>query len=351
MSAKPFVCGHQNFHSDNHIGIDQEESMSTHDHYMIFYYILEPLYFPKTGGSLKWAQNGITVAGGNGEGNGLNQLASPVGIYVNDDQTIYIADQWNHRIVEWKRGATSGKVVAGGNGKGNRTDQFNQVTDVVLDKKTNSLIICDLGNRRVVQWPLHNGVSGQTIISDIDCSRLMMDNDGYLYVSDGEKHEVRRWKIGDTSGIVVAGRNKQGNRLNQLNDSSFIFIDNDHSVYVSDWGNDRVMKWPKDAREGIVVAGGQGEGSDLKQLSGPQGVIVDQLGSVFVADWRNHRVMRWCKGANEGNLVVGGNGQGEGPNQLNGPQGLSFDRQGNLYVVDQWNNRVQKFNIDSNSSS
>ncbi|CAF4313720.1 unnamed protein product, partial [Rotaria magnacalcarata] len=62
-----------------------------------------------------WKQNGLTVAGGNGQGNGINQLSNPCGLYVDDDQTVYVADRDNHRIVEWKSGATSGQVVAGGN--------------------------------------------------------------------------------------------------------------------------------------------------------------------------------------------------------------------------------------------
>ena len=32
-----------------------------------------------------------------------------------------------------------------------------------------------------------------------------------------EKHEVRRYTIGDKNGIVVAGGNGQGNKFNQLN--------------------------------------------------------------------------------------------------------------------------------------
>ena len=40
----------------------------------------------------KWKQHGITVAGGNGEGNQLNQLKWPLGISIDDDQTIYIAE-------------------------------------------------------------------------------------------------------------------------------------------------------------------------------------------------------------------------------------------------------------------
>ena len=91
------------------------------------------------------------------------------GIYVDDDhQTIYIADWWNHRIVEWKYGAKNGQVVAGGNGKGNRIDQLNHPTDVIVDKKNDSLIICDRGNRRVVRWSRQNGKNGETIISDIE---------------------------------------------------------------------------------------------------------------------------------------------------------------------------------------
>jgi sugar lactone lactonase YvrE len=271
-----------------------------------------------------------------------------MGMYIDDDQTIYIADKGNHRILEWKSDAKSGRIVAGGNGQGNRNDQFSDPVGVVLHKETNSLIIADYGNRRVVQWSRQNGASGQIIISDIDCISLTIDRGGYLYVSDGKKHEVKRWRMGDNTGTVVAGGNGQGYCLNQLNDPGYIFVDEDQSVYVSDWVNDRVMKWKKGSSEGTVVAGGQGKGDGLSQLSGPQGVIVDQLDTVYVADFYNNRIMRWYNGATEGTIVVGGNGKGYRLNQFHTPQGISFDRHGNLYVVDQGNHRVQKFNIGSN---
>ncbi|CAF5153378.1 unnamed protein product, partial [Rotaria sp. Silwood1] len=71
----------------------------------------------------RWQQNGITVAGGNRQGNGINQLSNPWSLYVDNDQTIYVADTSNHRIVEWKQGATNGQVVAGGNGQGSGDHQ------------------------------------------------------------------------------------------------------------------------------------------------------------------------------------------------------------------------------------
>ncbi|CAF4834196.1 unnamed protein product, partial [Rotaria sp. Silwood2] len=86
---------------------------------------------------------GLTVAGGNGYGNGINQLSNPFGLYVDDDQTIYVADWLNHRIVEWKWGATSGQVVAGGHGQGSGAHQLSNPLDVIVDKERDSLIISD----------------------------------------------------------------------------------------------------------------------------------------------------------------------------------------------------------------
>jgi sugar lactone lactonase YvrE len=316
----------------------------------IFYFLfLERISSSPISINTKWKQNGVTIAGGNGEGNQLNQLSDPDGIYVDDDdQFILIADYNNHRIVEWKSDAKLGQVVAGGNREGNRTDQLSYPIDVIVDKKTNSLIICDGGNRRVVRWPRRNSTNGETIISDIDCSRLTMNNNGDLYVFGWKNNEVRRWKIGETNGTIVAGGNGNGNQLNQLNSPTIRFVDENDSVYVSDSRNNLVMKWVKGAKEGIVVAGGQGEGNSLTQLSYPKGVIVDHLGSVYVADTCNHRIMCWSKGTKEGRVIVGGNEEGQQPNQFSFPTGLSFDRQGHLYVVDELNHRVQKFEIDLN---
>ncbi|CAF5155550.1 unnamed protein product, partial [Rotaria sp. Silwood1] len=148
---------------------------------------------------------------------------------------------WNHRIVEWKSGATNGKVVAGGNGEGNGAHQLNRPCDVIIDKESDSLVISDRWNNRVVRWPRRNGTRGETIISNISCFGLTMDNNSSLYVVDYEKHEVRRYKIGDTQGTVVAGGNGKGHRLDQLSYPHYVFVDRDHSVYVSDWENNRVM--------------------------------------------------------------------------------------------------------------
>ncbi|CAF0917879.1 unnamed protein product [Adineta steineri] len=295
----------------------------------------------------KWINNGSTIIGGHGKGDGLAQLDWPESIYIDDDDhKIYISDSNNHRVVELKFDSTIGQIVAGGNGQGNRIDQLDYPADVIVDKKNDSLIICDSRNRRVVRWCRQDTTHGQTIIFDIDCYGLAIDNNGDLYVSDLVKNEVRRWKIGDTNSILVAGGHGEGHNLHQLYLPTSIFVDQDHTVYVSDEKNHRVMKWMKNAKEGIVVAGGHGKGNSSNQLSYPRGVVVDHSGNIYVADSRNQRIMRWSKGSEEGSIVVGGNGQGKQSNQLHFPKGLSFDQQGNLYIVDWDNNRVQKFDVD-----
>ncbi|CAF4268655.1 unnamed protein product, partial [Adineta steineri] len=50
----------------------------------------------------KWKQNAITIAGGIGYGEQLNQLRGPQGIFIDKNKNIFIADGENHRIVEWK---------------------------------------------------------------------------------------------------------------------------------------------------------------------------------------------------------------------------------------------------------
>jgi len=299
--------------------------------------------------NLKWKQQATTIAGGSRPGNQLNQFSTPYGIYVDDQQqTIYVADQNNHRIIKWKFGERNGEVVAGGNGKGNRIDQLNYPSNVILDQNKKSLIICDVGNQRVVRWSLENQNDRQILIEDISCSGLTMNNKGDLFVSDYERDEVKRWKKDEKLGTIVAGGNGRGDKLNQLNHPEFIFVDREDSIYVSDHYNHRVMKWLKGAKEGIIVAGGQGHGNSLKQLSFPQGLVVNENGDVFVADFSNDRVMYWSSDSKEGRVVVGGNGEGEGSNQLHYPIGLVFDRANNLYVADSENHRIQRFDIDRN---
>ncbi|CAF1542572.1 unnamed protein product, partial [Adineta steineri] len=115
-------------------------------------------------------KEGELVAGGNGEGNHLNQFQNPRYIYIDDDYSLYISDVSNHRVMKWKKDAKEGIIVAGGNGKGNSLRQLYHPHGVFVDHL------------------------------------------GQIYVADACNHRVMRWCEGDIKGEIVAGGNGEGNQ-------------------------------------------------------------------------------------------------------------------------------------------
>ncbi|CAF3477101.1 unnamed protein product, partial [Rotaria socialis] len=130
----------------------------------------------------KWAQSGVTIAGGNGYGGATNQLYFPLGLIIDDDQTVVIADNQNDRIMQWKNSnTTNGQVVAGGKGQGTGLHQLDRPTDVLIDKETDGLIICE--GSRVVRLSRRSGTTqGEILIDNIKCCGLAMNEQRYLYV-------------------------------------------------------------------------------------------------------------------------------------------------------------------------
>jgi sugar lactone lactonase YvrE len=110
---------------------------------------------------VKWAKNantGTVVAGGNGRGNGLNQLDGPIGIAVDQAENIYVVDSNNHRVLQISGGTS--RIIAGGNGKGKAANQLNHPHGLAFDNLGN-LYVVDTNNSRVqkfyIQFELCSG--------------------------------------------------------------------------------------------------------------------------------------------------------------------------------------------------
>ncbi|CAF0996966.1 unnamed protein product [Adineta steineri] len=133
----------------------------TNDIYVVSYY--GNVVYKFVGGS----GSPVVAAGGNGNGNALNQLSYPVGVYYDYLYTnsLYVADSSNNRVLKFPSNSTSanyGTVVAGGNGPGIGANQLNDSRSIVVDSN-GTLYIADAGNNRIQRW-LQNATNGTTIV-------------------------------------------------------------------------------------------------------------------------------------------------------------------------------------------
>ncbi|CAF1104218.1 unnamed protein product [Rotaria sp. Silwood1] len=147
--------------------------------------------------------NGIIVAGGSGEGDRLDQLSGRFHIFVYNDQSIYVSDEHNHRVMKWMKDAKEGIVVAGGNGPGNSLTQLWASIGVAVDQ-LDTIYIADSNNHRIIRWPQEvkqgsivvdeNGKEEQAnqLSSPLD---LTFDQQGNLYVVDNGNYRVQRFNI------------------------------------------------------------------------------------------------------------------------------------------------------------
>lgn len=261
-----------------------------------------------------------------------------MGIFVDKDRTIYIADTNNARIVKWTEGALFGQIVAGKFGTGSGTAQLYNPMDIVVDK-TGTIYITDTNNNRIQKWN-QSAQSGETIINIQRPIGIALDDEESLYISAFyQSQALIKVPKNEKNGYVIASN---------MPDLYYLFINQNRSIYAADMSNGRIVKLDEGNTQISVVIGGS-QSFGVARLSLPYSVLVDQAGAVYVAEYGNNRVTRWLPGAKSGIVIVGGINQGYQSDQLALPTDIAFDIDGNLYVVDSGNQRVQKFIIDKSS--
>ncbi|CAF4350335.1 unnamed protein product, partial [Adineta steineri] len=99
----------------------------------------------------EYNNEGTIVAGGNRRGDRPNQLNGPTFIFVDEDQSVYVTDRKNDRVMEWRKDAKEGTVVAGGNGQGENLNQLFYPRGVIVDD-LGQIYVADRRNQRVMCW-------------------------------------------------------------------------------------------------------------------------------------------------------------------------------------------------------
>lgn len=333
---------------------------------------------------------GTGEAGFDGDGGDARQasLDAPVGLALDSQGTLYIADSENNRIRRLRHGRIDtvlGPSVAG------LGVALSMPSAVLLDGQGRSYI-ADTGNGRVlVSEP--GFVRSRIIAKGDEDAYAIFDNapplksamreptslalgaEGDLYVVDTERSCV--WRLDRLGRLRVAVGHRssaQGDpgyggdggaaQDSQLDEPHGVALAANGDLYVADTENARVRRIA--AKTGIIttVAGngtsaltGDGQVATRAALSAPAALAVDRAGALYIADAGNGSLRKVDPIDGTILQIVGADTDrwgGFGHNQLSStraglafPGGVAIDRFGNVYVADSRGDRILRLDASS----
>ena len=235
------------------------------------------------------------------------RLNYPVGLAVDGDGSVYIADTYNYRIRRVDPGGTI-PTLAGNGERGFSGDggpaveaRLNDPWDVTVDEDGN-VYIADSYNHRVrrvdpagiISTFAGNGPGafagdgGPAVQARLNNPvGLAVDGDGNIYIADNDNRRVRRV---DPTGIISTFAGNGPGAFTRaagpavehsLGDPVRLAVDGGGKVYITDsfWGR-------------VLRVDPAGTISNLARFSNPKGVAVDGAGNLYIAHTSNHLIRR-----------------------------------------------------------
>ncbi len=218
---------------------------------------------------------------------GPESLSLPQGVAVDSTRFIYVAEQGSHRL---RKFGPKGQFVFSLGGSTRSLARFSSPTALYIDSY-HQLFIADTENGRITSYSATGHWRQDYPCPDPEGpfrrpQGVAVDTEGRVYVSDTMRHRVVRLAPDGRLDLILG---KPGPEIGELDEPRGLAIDPDGSLWVADSGNDRVQKF--DA-EGRVVCCFPERPTPQLDLSSPSAVAVDPQGNVFVSDTMNHRLLR-----------------------------------------------------------
>jgi sugar lactone lactonase YvrE len=261
-----------------------------------------------------------TIAGEReGAADGVGTQASlkrPMGLAVDANGNIYVADAGNHLI----RKITPAGVVTtlAGSGKPEFADgdgvsaSFSSPSWVALDKNVN-LYVSDFNNNRIRKITPSGVVTtlagsetagyadGQGTAAQFKGpSGIAVDGIGNIYVGDRGNNRIRKISpsgvVTTLAGSETAGYADGQGKAAKFNNPTSLAVDGIGNLYVADNGNNRIRKITPSGTVTTLAGSGNTGAEDgygtAASFKGPWGIAVDAIGTVYVADQQNHKIRK-----------------------------------------------------------
>ncbi|CAF1383458.1 unnamed protein product [Adineta steineri] len=288
-----------------------------------------PYNQPKLCANASWNATAITFANSTAVG------TTPYGIFVNSNNTVYVADRLNSRVQVWLNGNTTPTRTISGGLSLPYSLFVTDNGDIYVDNANT--------NQRIDKWGSNSNSSVPAMYVCAQCYGVFVDINNMLYCSMYASHKIVSQSLNNSLNIwnLVAGTGTAGTTSLTLHNPRGIFVDNSLNLYVADSTNDRIQIFSSGQLNGTTISTG------TITINNPTAVVLDADGYLFIVDSSNHRLI----GSNAYGFrcIAACSGYGTQSNQLYNPLTLSFDSYGNIFVTDQTNNRIQKFLLITNS--
>ncbi len=331
----------------------------------------------------------VTVAGtgtngfsGDGEQAITANVSRPIRMTMDAAGNLYFADLNNHRV---RRVSPTGIIttVAGNGVAGFSGDngpatsaQLNNPLGVALDRNGN-LLIADSGNQRIRRVNAATGViatiagTGETGFNGDGGAatnarvnspeNVFADKDNNIFIADFGNHRIRKiaangGTISTVAGTGAIGFSGDGGLATAANLSSptDVAVDDAGNIYICAAGNNRIRKVTTDgvintiAGNGNTTYNGDNILATAAALNNPQSIALDAAGNVYIVDRGNSRIRKVTVSSGAIATLAGGNA-GFSPDgssttlaRLNQPTGITLDAAGNVFFSDRDNFLIRR---------
>jgi len=297
--------------------------------------------------SLVLGQANFVSNSANPGGVAANTLSQPAGIAFDSSGNLWVADQYNHRVLKYASPFSNGMnatLVLGQADFGSNT--YNRGGDPAANTLyrpsgiafySGNLWVADQYNNRVLKYApsFSNGkdaalvlgqadyVSRSTNSGGLSASSLWLpwavafDNSGNLWVSDQYNHRVLKYaspfSIGMSATRVLGQADFTSNSANRggaagagtLSSPNAIAFDSGGNLWVADYGNHRALKYASSLSNGMDATAVLGQANYTSSSSNrgvavaanslwnATGLTLDSADNVVIADYANHRVLKY----------------------------------------------------------
>lgn len=222
------------------------------------------------------------------------KLSKPLGIDVDRNGNLYVADNGARRIVVYNK---DGKFLR----RIGDPKWFDRLANVTVDPKGDRIYLIDVG--------------GQS----------------------SQQHRVR--VVDAVSGNPLFDFGKRGRDPGDFNFPRDLAVGKEGRLYIVDSGNFRVQMFDRD---GKFLKSFGNVGRQIGQFSRPKEIAADPAGNIYVVDtaFGNFQIF-----SPEGEFLmfVGSRSEEDGPARYMLPAGIYVDEDGRIYMVDQWFRKVDIF--------